>query len=126
MISRIARLLEPPLPPFGGVKAFTGKLPIEKIRLFLLVPPRLDTEVFVFPSNPLDFPERGVQIEALEVVERVDLDHEVKLMVLKRKFFGMPFVNPVLNLGLGVLFCISRHIQAGHFQPRNRFHQVVH
>ena len=110
MITGITGSLEPPLPTPGGVKTFAGELPVEQVGLLFLVPPGLDTEVFVFFPNPLDFPERGVQIEALKIVDRVDRDHEVKLMVLKRKFFGMPFVNPVLNLGLGVLFCISGYI----------------
>src|SRR5262245_25512017 len=67
VVTGVAGEAKPPVPLLGRAEAFAGHLPIEQVRLLLLVPIGLDADILVSP-DPLDFTQGLVEIVIVQVV----------------------------------------------------------
>src|SRR2546423_8335567 len=71
-VARIAAKLEPPVPFCRSIKRFASELPIKEVRLLLLVAVGLNTDVSVFLSHTLNFPQSLIKIVAVKVMQGGD------------------------------------------------------
>src|SRR5580704_13136063 len=67
-IAGVAGLPEPPFPLFRRAKRLAGELPVEQVRLFLLVAVGFHHDIPVLASDPLNFPQCLVQVITIQVM----------------------------------------------------------
>ena len=77
------------------------------------------------PAYPLDLPEGVVEVVAVEVVERVDRDHEVEALVGEGQLCGTCLAQKRLHLPLGVVERVARDVDPRHLHARHCLREVV-
>ena len=79
----------------------------------------------MFAADADDLLQRLVEIVAVEVVQRVDGDHQVEALVRERQFGGAGHLEAWLDLFLGVLDGVAGDVDADDLDARHGLGEIV-
>src|SRR5579859_4298668 len=125
VIAAITRLFELVVPFGRRMEDAAGELPVHQVHLLALVAIGLDADVFGAASDALDLAERRMELVVVEIVQRIDGNHEVEMLV----GIGQPDRRADLTEWPhaldGVRDPVSRDVDAGDLDPRYAFREIV-
>src|SRR5439155_5339930 len=112
--------------PFGRrKKAFASELPVQQVYFLALVSIRIHHDEPVLAPDALDLAQGLEQIRQIEVVQRVDRNHQVETPVGEGKVRRVGYFDEQPDFLHRIRDGVLGNINSGDFEARKRFREVV-